>query len=75
MVPTGGLPLDVGAVVNNVSTFINIADALDGKPVTDKYVTVGGEVAHPVTLKVPIGTPVRALVPRRAVRPMKAVIR
>jgi len=62
VVPTGGLPLDVGAVVNNVNTFINIADALDGKPVTDKYVTVGGEVTHPVTLKVPIGTPVRSLV-------------
>lgn len=62
VVPTGGLPLDVGAVVNNVSTFINIADAMEGKPVTDKYVTVNGEVSHPVTLKVPIGTPLRALV-------------
>lgn len=62
VVPTGGLPLDVGAVVNNVNTFINIADALDGKPVTDKYVTVGGEVAHPVTLKAPIGTPFRTLI-------------
>jgi RnfABCDGE-type electron transport complex C subunit len=62
VVPTGGLPLDVGAVVNNVNTFINIADALDGKPVTDKYVTVGGEVTNPVTLKVPIGTPLRTLI-------------
>ena len=62
VVPTGGLPLDVGAVVNNVSTFINITDAMEGKSVTDKYVTVNGEVAHPVTLRVPIGTPLRALV-------------
>ncbi len=62
VVPTGGLPLDVGAVVNNVSTFINIADAFEGKPVTDRYVTIGGEVQKPVTLKVPIGTPYRALV-------------
>lgn len=62
VVPTGGLPLDVGAVVNNVSTLIGIADAADGKPVTDKYVTVNGEVSNPVTLKVPIGTPLRALV-------------
>jgi Na+-translocating ferredoxin:NAD+ oxidoreductase RnfC subunit len=62
VVPTGGLPLDVGAVVNNVNTFLNIADALAGKPVTDKYVTVGGEVADPVTLKAPIGTPLRALI-------------
>ncbi|MBT7122742.1 MAG: electron transport complex protein RnfC, partial [Clostridia bacterium] len=29
VVPTAGLPLDVGAVVNNVSTFMSIADAVD----------------------------------------------
>ena len=62
VVPTGGLPLDVGAVVSNVSTLMNIADALDGQPVIDKYVTVGGEVAHPMTLKVPIGTPIAELI-------------
>ena len=61
VVPTGGLPLDVGAVVDNVSTLINIADAMDGKPVTDKFVTVGGEVAYPSTLCVPIGTPIYEL--------------
>lgn len=62
VVPTGGLPLDVGAVVSNVSTLMNIADALEGNPVIDKYVTVGGEVANPVTLKVPIGTPISELI-------------
>lgn len=61
VVPTGGLPLDVGAVVSNVSTLANIADALDGKPVVDKLVTVGGEVKNPVTLNVPIGTPISVL--------------
>lgn len=61
VVPTGGIPLDVGAVVSNVSTLINIADALEGKPVTDKYLTVGGEVKRPVTLRVPIGTPYSAV--------------
>lgn len=63
VVPTGGIPLDVGAVVCNVSTLINIADALEGKPVTDKYLTVGGEVQRPVTLRIPIGTPYEALLP------------
>ena len=29
VVPTGGLPLDVGCVVDNVSTLMNIAAALD----------------------------------------------
>lgn len=56
VVPTGGLPLDVGCVVCNVSTLANIARALDGIPVTDKYVTVGGAVKRPVTLRVPVGT-------------------
>jgi len=62
VVPTGGIPLDVGAVVSNVSTLINIANALEGQPVVDKVVTVGGEVGRPVTLKVPIGTPFRLLI-------------
>jgi len=62
VVPTGGIPLDVGAVVNNVSTLMNIADAMDGNPVTDKFVTVAGEVKHPITIKVPVGTPIAALI-------------
>lgn len=62
VVPTGGLPIDVGAVVLNVSTLVNIARAMDGKPVTDKYVTVGGAVATPVTISAPIGTPIRLLI-------------
>lgn len=61
VVPTGGLPLDVGCVVDNVSTLMNIAAAIDGTPVIDKYVTVGGEVKNPITLKVPIGTPISIL--------------
>ncbi|MEA4853137.1 MAG: 4Fe-4S dicluster domain-containing protein [Christensenella sp.] len=61
VIPTGGLPLDVGAVVCNVSTLVNIANAIDGKPVTDKLVTVGAQVAHPMTLRVPIGTPISVL--------------
>ncbi len=56
VVPTGGLPLDVGAVVCNVSTLVNIAAALDGKKVVEKHVTVGGAVKNPVTLRVPVGT-------------------
>ncbi len=62
VVPTGGIPLDVGAVVSNVTTLANIADALDGKTVTDRYVTVAGEVKNPLTLKVPVGTPFEILI-------------
>ncbi|BDF58917.1 NADH dehydrogenase [Christensenellaceae bacterium] len=64
VIPTGGLPLDVGAVVCNVSTLVNIANALKGKPVTDKMVTVGAHVKQPVTLRVPIGTPISLLLQR-----------
>ena len=62
IVPEGGIPLHVGVVVVNVETLVNIANALEGKPVTDKYVTIGGAVAHPITLKVPIGMKVQELI-------------
>jgi len=57
LVPEGGIPLDVGVVVDNVGTLINIARAVDGRPVTGRYVTVTGAVRSPMTLEVPIGTP------------------
>lgn len=56
LIPPGGIPLQVGAVVDNVETIINIAHALEGRPVTDKYLTICGAVNHPVTTVVPIGT-------------------
>lgn len=62
VVPLGGLPIDVGAIVSNVSTLINIAEASNGIPVTSKFVTVTGEVKNPITLNVPIGTPVSRLI-------------
>ena len=53
VIPPGGLPKDVDAVVSNVETLINIGLDL---PVTHKYLTVAGAVRTPVTLRVPIGT-------------------
>lgn len=55
-IPPGGIPLAVGAVVNNVETIVNIARAVDGQPVTEKYLTICGEVKQPVTTVVPVGT-------------------
>lgn len=54
-IPAGGIPLDVGVVVSNVGTLVNIFDAINEKPVIDKYVAVIGEVKKPCILKVPIG--------------------
>ena len=55
-VPPMGLPKDVGVIVSNVGTLYSVANALDGKPVTHKVVTVTGEVEKPGILRVPIGT-------------------
>lgn len=61
VVPTGGIPLDIGVVVANVATVLGVADAVNDVPVTEKIVTVTGEVLRPVTLRVPIGTPISEL--------------
>ncbi|MCD7736228.1 MAG: 4Fe-4S dicluster domain-containing protein [Lachnospiraceae bacterium] len=58
-VPERGLPSDVGCVVDNVGTVLNLADAMEGKPVTDKFLSVVGEVKKTIVLHVPIGTPIR----------------
>jgi Na+-translocating ferredoxin:NAD+ oxidoreductase RnfC subunit len=54
VVPPGGIPLAVGAVVINVETALNVALAAD-RPVTEKYLSVAGAVVEPVTLRVPVG--------------------
>lgn len=62
-VPRGKLPMDVGAVVNNIDTCAAIARAVkSGTPLTRRIVTVGGDcVAHPSNFRVRIGTPVSYL--------------
>lgn len=58
-VPERGLPLNVGCVVENVGTVLSIADALEGTPVSQKYLSVTGNIEKPVMYRVPLGTPVR----------------
>ncbi len=55
VVPAGGIPLAVGVTVLNVETVYNVYRALNGQPVTHKYVTVTGEVKNPITLYAPLG--------------------
>lgn len=62
IVPEGGIPLNVGVIVINVETLLNIAKALNGKNVIEKYVTINGEIKNPRTFKVPVGTPVSLLI-------------
>lgn len=55
-VPPGGIPLDVGVVVSNVTTMLRVRDAMDGVAFTHKLLTVTGDVARPVLVRVPVGT-------------------
>ena len=61
-VEPGKLPITVGVVVCNVESVYNIYRAMNGKPVMSKYVTVAGEVKHPMTICVPIGTSITDLI-------------
>ncbi len=58
-IPPKGIPPMVGCLVDNVETIVNVAHAVDGQPVTQKWVTVCGAVAQPVTTVVPVGTSLR----------------
>ncbi|MBR3968396.1 MAG: SLBB domain-containing protein [Clostridia bacterium] len=58
IVPPGDIPLSVGVMVLNVETVYNLYRAMNGRPVTRKYVTIAGEVENPVTVRVPLGVTV-----------------
>ncbi|GAB4273362.1 MAG: electron transport complex subunit RsxC [Candidatus Rifleibacteriota bacterium] len=59
-VPSGGLPMDVGVVVQNVATAAAIADAVNMKrPLLERVVTLAGNcVKNPGNYRVRIGTTV-----------------
>jgi Na+-translocating ferredoxin:NAD+ oxidoreductase subunit C len=63
-VPPGGLPMDVGSVVQNAGTAAAIADAvLRGMPTVERIVTVTGPgVAEPANLLVKVGTMVSEVI-------------
>ena len=63
-VPRGGLPFDVGVVVQNVSTAKAVWDAVSrGRPLTERVLTCGGPgIADPKNLLVRIGTPIRQVI-------------
>lgn len=63
VVAPGKLPITVGVTVFNVETIYNVYRAINEKePVTFKYITVAGEVKNPVTVKVPLGTPIKEVI-------------
>lgn len=63
VVRPGGLPIECGVAVFNVETVHNVYRAVwEQHPVTDKCVTIVGEVENPVTVRVPIGTRIRDVI-------------
>jgi electron transport complex protein RnfC len=63
-VPSGGLPLDVGAVVHNVGTAFAVYEAVQkNKPLFERVVTVTGQlISKPSNFLVRIGTPISQLI-------------
>lgn len=63
-VPAGGLPMDVGVVVNNVGTALAVYEAVvEGKPLIERVVTVTGDgIKEPGNLLVPIGTKLKDVI-------------
>lgn len=57
-VSPAGAPANDGVLVVNAETLRNLSwAALRQRPVCTKLITLAGEVAHPISLSVPIGTP------------------
>jgi len=63
-VPAGGLPMDVGVVVNNVATAQAVYDAVvEGKPLIQRMVTVTGTgIQNPGNWVARLGTPFQQLI-------------
>ncbi len=60
VVRPGGLPAEENVVVYNVETMYNLYKAVHtSEPVTDKLVSIVGEVRNPITLRLPLGATVK----------------
>ena len=62
VVRPGNLPITAGVIVLNVETFYNIAVKLKrGENLTEKYLTIAGNIPEAIVVKVPIGVTVAEL--------------
>lgn len=63
-VPSGGLPMDAGVVVNNVATAATIANVFTtGMPLIERICTVtGGAIKTPKNIRFKMGTSLRELI-------------
>lgn len=62
IIPEGAIPVMVGVMVINVETVYNIHNAITkNAPVTEKYITIGGDVPEDITVKAPVGMKISEL--------------
>ena len=78
-IPSGGLPFDVGTLIQNVGTCIAVYEAVRyKKPLIERVVTVTGQnIRDPQNLLVKIGTPLSHLIAQCGgivARPAKVVV-
>jgi Na+-translocating ferredoxin:NAD+ oxidoreductase RnfC subunit len=66
VIPPGGLPRDVGCLVQNVETVLNVQR---DEPVTHKYLSLAGDLPEPVTIRAPVGVSYRDLLRHAGVAP------
>ncbi|MGP1455351.1 MAG: electron transport complex subunit RsxC [Treponema sp.] len=64
-IPSGGLPFQIGCMINNVGTLKAISESFrQGKPLIDRPLTLsGGGCEKPVNVVAPIGTCIGDLIP------------
>ncbi len=72
-VPSKGLPMDVGVVVQNVATVLAIHDAFyHGRPLMERVVTISGNlVKNPGNIMLPVGTPISYVMEKFEIDPQK----
>ncbi len=75
-VPSKGLPMNVGVVVQNVATVLAIHDAFYKKrPLMERVVTISGNlVKNPGNIVLPIGTPISYVMEKFEVDPQKVCV-
>lgn len=60
VIKPGGIPIDENVVVYNTETMYNLYRAVHMQiPVTNKLVSIVGEIDHPLTVRIPLGTTVK----------------
>ncbi|KID58133.1 electron transporter RnfC [Pseudoalteromonas luteoviolacea] len=72
-VPSGGIPADVGVLVQNVGTLFAVSEAVyEGKPLIERVVTVTGNTIHkPQNVWALLGTEVKHLVYSQGFTPVE----